>query len=414
MSITAGRRGGRAALSGVGVMTVTAVAVPRSTAIPFAVVEITPEARAAAVRALRGGWVTTGPEVAAFENEFAALVGARHAVGVSSCTAALQVALRALELPPGARVLTPSMTFAGAVHAILQAGLQPVLVDIDPETLMPAPEHVAAAAERGPRPQAMVVLHFAGAPAGIFAMADAARLPLERVVEDAAHGLWTRAEGRDVGTLSGATCFSFYATKNLPLGEGGMVTTDDDRIASYIRCARLHGMSKDAWRRYLPGGTWRYDIEIAGIKANMTDVTAAIGRAQLAHLATWQRRREQIAARYRRGLAHLPGIRLPIDPPIGDRHSWHLFVIQVERDGSFSRDTVAAGLAEAEIGFSVHFIPVHHLHYFRELLGDHAGLLPGTDEAADRVLSLPMHPRLSDADVDRVCEVVTDAVRAPR
>jgi dTDP-4-amino-4,6-dideoxygalactose transaminase len=395
-------------------MTVTAAAVPRSTSVPFCVVDITPEARAAAVRALTGGWVTTGPEVAAFENEFAALVGARHAVAVSSCTAGLQVALRALELPPGARVLTPSMTFAGAVHAILQAGLQPVLVDVDPETLMPAPEHVAEAAERGPRPRAMVVLHFAGAPAGIFALADAARLPMELVVEDAAHALWTRAEGRDVGTLSGATCFSFYATKNLPLGEGGMVTTENDRIASYIRRARLHGMSKDAWRRYLPGGTWRYDIEIAGIKANMTDVTAAMGRAQLAHLATWQRRREQIAARYRRALAPLPGIRLPSDPPAGGRHAWHLFVVQVARNGSVSRDTVAARLDEAGIGFSVHFIPVHHLRYFREVLGDHAGLLPGTDEAADRVLSLPMHPRLSDADVDRVCEVVTDAVGTPR
>lgn len=393
-------------------MTVT-VAAPHSTSVPFCVVDITPEARAAAVRAMAGGWVTTGPEVAAFESEFAALVGARHAVAVSSCTAGLQLALRALELPPGARVLTPSLTFAGAVHAILQAGLQPVLVDVDPERLMPAPEHVAAASARGPRPSAMVVLHFAGAPAGIVALADAARLPMEAVVEDAAHALWTRVGERNVGTLSGATCFSFYATKNLPLGEGGMLTTDNDRTAAYVRSARLHGMSKDAWRRYLPGGTWRYDIEIAGIKANMTDVTAAMGRAQLASLATWQCRREEIAARYRRALAHLPGIRVPDEPTEG-RHAWHLFVVQVERTPGVSRDTVAARLDEAGIGFSVHFIPVHHLRYFRELLGDHAGLLPGTDEAADRVLSLPMHPRLTDADVDRVCEAVADAVRSPR
>ena len=312
-------------------MTVAAV-VPLSTSVPFCVVDITPDARAAAARALRTGWITTGPEVAAFEDEFASVVGARHAVAVSSCTAALQLALRALELPPGSRVLTPSMTFAGAVHAILQAGFQPVLVDIDPGTLMPAPEHVAAAAARGPRPDAMVVLHYGGAPADIFALADAAGLPMERVVEDAAHALWTRIPGgRDVGTLSAATCFSFYATKNLPLGEGGMITTENDLIASHVRRARLHGMSKDAWRRYLPGGTWRYDIEVAGIKANMTDVTAAMGRAQLCHLPAWQRRREQIAARYRRALAGVPGIRLPGEPD-GGRHAWHLFVIQIERE----------------------------------------------------------------------------------
>jgi perosamine synthetase len=393
-------------------MTVTAAALARSTSIPFCVADITPEARAAADRVLSGGWVTTGPEVAAFEDEFAAFVGARHAVAVSSCTAGLQLALRALELPAGARVLTPSMTFAGAVHAILQAGLEPVLVDVDPETLMPAPEHVAAAAERGPRPSAMVVLHYAGAPADVAALAEAARLPMEFVVEDAAHALWTRAGGRDVGTLSGATCFSFYATKNLPLGEGGMVTTQDDRTASYIRRARLHGMSKDAWRRYLPGGTWRYDIEIAGIKANMTDVTAAMGRAQLAHLATWQSRREQVAARYQAALADLPGIRMPIEST-GGRHAWHLFVVQVARADAVSRDTVAADLEELGIGCSVHFIPVHHLRYFREVLGDYAGLLPGTDAAADRVLSLPMHPRLSDAEVDCVCEALADAVGAP-
>ena len=394
-------------------MTVAAV-VPLSTSVPFCVVDITPDARAAAARALRTGWITTGPEVAAFEDEFAAVVGARHAVAVSSCTAALQLALRALELPPGSRVLTPSMTFAGAVHAILQAGLQPVLVDIDPGTLMPAPEHVAAAAARGPRPDAMVVLHYGGAPADIFALADAAGLPMERVVEDAAHALWTRIPGgRDVGTLSAATCFSFYATKNLPLGEGGMITTENDLIASHVRRARLHGMSKDAWRRYLPGGTWRYDIEVAGIKANMTDVicghgpgpavpsacVAAPARADRSALPARTRRRPRRAAPRRAGRrpSRLASV----------RHS----------DRARRRDQsrlVAAHLEEMEIGCSVHFIPVHQLRYFRDLLGDHAGLLPGTDEAADRVLSLPMHPRLSDADVDRVCEAVADSVMVPR
>lgn len=390
-------------------MTVAAVPASAATGIPFCKVEITPEARAASDRALAGGWVTTGPEVAAFEAEFAALVGARHAVAVASCTAGLEVALRALQLAPGARVLTPSMTFAGAVHAILHAGLEPVLVDIDAATMMPAPEHVAAAAARCGGADAMIVLHYGGAPAPVEALAAAAGLPLERVVEDAAHALWTRVGARDVGTISAATCFSFYATKNLPLGEGGMITTDSDEVAGHLRQARLHGMSADAWRRYLPGGSWRYDIAVAGIKANMTDVSAAIGRAQLLHLPRWQRRREQIAARYMAGLAGVPGVRVPA-PAVPGRHAWHLFVIQVEARGGVHRDDVIARLNEVGIGCSVHFIPVHQLTYFKELMGEQAEMLPGTDEAAERVLSLPMHPGLLDAEVDRVCHAVAEAM----
>ncbi|MGI0128692.1 MAG: DegT/DnrJ/EryC1/StrS family aminotransferase, partial [Thermoplasmata archaeon] len=238
--------------------------------IPFARTEISAEARAASARVLASGWITTGPEVLEFEREFAELVGAEHAIAVASCTAAIEISLRALHLPRGAKVLTSTMTFCGAVHAIVHAGLEPILVDVNARTLMPDAETVADAVHRVGPVDAMVVIHFGGFPAPIEEMALAAGLPLSRVVEDAAHALGTKVGDRWVGTLSAASCFSFYATKNLPIGEGGMITTDDAELASYSRQVRLHGMSHDAWKRYLPGSGWRYGVEVAGIKANMT------------------------------------------------------------------------------------------------------------------------------------------------
>jgi dTDP-4-amino-4,6-dideoxygalactose transaminase len=376
--------------------------------IAFARTPMPPEARAAAARVLASGWVTTGPEVTAFEREFAALVGAEHAVAVSSCTAALELALRALGLPRGARVATSTMTFCGAVHAIVHAGLVPVLVDIDPVTLMPSPETVASAVARAGGVEAMVVLHFAGFPAQVDELAAAAGLPLDRVVEDAAHAVGTWVGERPVGALSAATCFSFYATKNLPIGEGGMVTTDDPQVAERVRRSRQHGMSRDAWKRYLPGGGWRYTIEDAGLKANMTDLQAAIGRAQLLYLPAWQRRRDELVGRYDRGLAGLAGLRTPPWPAEG-HHAWHLYVLQVEPGFGLGRDEVIAGLAERGIGCSVHFIPLHHQPYFLGLLGDGlAGQFPAADAAFERILSLPLHPGLTDEEVDQVCEALAD------
>ena len=379
-----------------------------ATRIPFARTLIPPEAQESASRVLSSGWVTTGPEVAAFEREFAALVGAGHAVAVSSCTAALELALRALNLPRGARVATSTMTFCGAVHAIVHAGLSPVLVDVDPWTLMPTPETVARAVARVDGVEAMVVLHFAGFPAQVDELAAAAGLPLDRVVEDAAHAVGTWVGERPVGALSAATCFSFYATKNLPIGEGGMITTDDPTVAEQVRRSRQHGMSRDAWKRYLPGGGWRYTIEDAGLKANMTDLQAAIGRAQLLHLPAWQRRRDELASRYDRGLIGIPGLHTPPWPADG-RHAWHLYVLQIEPTFGMSRDEVIAGLAERGIDTSVHFIPLHHQPYFVGLLGDGlAGHFPAADDAFERIVSLPLHPALTDDEVDRVCETLAE------
>ncbi len=380
--------------------------------IPFAVTEISAEARAAAARVLSSGWVTTGPEVAEFEREFAAWVGAEHAVAVASCTAAIELSLRALNLPRGAKVLSPVLTFCGAVHAIVHAGLTPVLADVDPETLMPDAAATAAATARAGGVDAMVVLHFAGAPAPVAELAIAAGLPLSRVVEDAAHGLGTWVGDSPVGTISAASCFSFYATKNLPIGEGGMLTTADAAIADFVRQARLHGMSRDAWMRYLPGAAWRYAVDVDGLKANMTDLQAAIGRAQLRHLHRWQQRRAELAARYERGLAGIPGLRTPPAPAVG-RHAWHLYVVALDPEQGWERDAFIEELSRRGIDCSVHFIPLHHQPYFVRLVGD-AASFTGADRAFAGIVSLPLHPRLSDHDVDRICGEIASLPTAAR
>ncbi|HYJ70287.1 MAG TPA: DegT/DnrJ/EryC1/StrS family aminotransferase [Nocardioidaceae bacterium] len=376
--------------------------------VPFSRPVIVPEAIEAAQRVLGSGWVTTGPECEAFEREFAARVGAEHAVAVSSCTAAIELALRGLHLPHGAKVLTPAVTFCGAVTAIVHAGLTPVLVDVDPATAAVSPETCAAAARACGGADAMVVMHFAGFPSPVGELAEAAGLSLSEVVEDAAHALATWVGDRPVGGISRAACFSFYATKNLPIGEGGMVTTDDADLAAWLRSARLHGMSADAWRRYAPGGSWRYTVVEGGLKANLPDMMAAIGRAQLTYLDRWQRRRERIAERYTAGLAGVADLELPSLPARG-RHAWHLYVVRVKPGFGLDRDTLATRLADRGIGTSVHFIPVHHMPYFQRVAEVPTGGLPGADAVFGELLSLPMHQAMGDDEVDYVCAALSEA-----
>ncbi len=382
--------------------------------VPFARTVISPEAREAAAGVLASGWVTTGRETDLFEQEFANWVGADHAVAVSSCTAAIELSLRALLLPAGSPVLVSTLTFCGAVHAIVHAGLRPVLVDVDEATAMPSPETTARAAASCGGAAAMVAVHLGGYPSDVPALAEAAGLPLTLVVEDAAHAVGTWLGNNRVGEISRATCFSFYATKNLPIGEGGMITTADPDLAAWVRRGRLHGMSADAWRRYLPGGSWRYSVDQEGIKANLTDVQAAIGRAQLRHLGEWQRRRQEIAQRYRTGLADVAGLTLPEDPPNG-RHAWHLYAVQVGARLGLSRDEFVDALAHEHIGTSVHFIPVHQLPHFRRVALFPDGGFPVADRVFAGRVSLPLDQGMSDDDVAAVCDAIhTVVTRAPR
>ena len=375
-------------------------------AVAFAACGITPEARNAAMAVLESGWVTTGPLTFDFERKFADWVGASYAIAVSSCTAAIELSLRALRLRPGTPVLTPTLTFCGAVQAIVHAGLQPVLVDVDEATLTLSPRRSQRRPRRPGRGDG------APAPRRVPGAGAGARRGRRAAVLGRGRGCRPRPGGdarpAPVGTLSGATCFSFYATKNLPIGEGGAITTADPSLADALRCARQNGMSHDAWGRYGPGGSWRYTVGMGGLKANFTDVQAAIGSAQLTRLDDWQVRRAELADRYDRALAHIDGITLPPRPTTG-RHAWHLYVARVGHGYRLTRDHLINALAERGVGTSVHFIPVHHFPYFRQLLG--APTLPVADHVFRGLISLPMHPYLSDADVDYVCGLIADLAR---
>lgn len=377
-----------------------------SSSVPFTVPPVAGEVSDAVVKVLDSGWITTGPQTAAFEQEFADHLGAAHVVAVASCTTALELCLRALDLPPGSAVLTPSLTFCGAINAILHAGHRPVLVDIDEDTLVPSPETVKAAAGRA-APAAMIVQNQGGYPVDVAALAEAAGLDRTRVVEDAAHGPGAARGGRNVGAESFAACFSFYATKNLPIGEGGAVASSDREFADRVRAMRMHGMSKDSWKRYLPGGSWRYDVKRVGLKANMTDVQAAIGRAQLAALPGWQERRAEIAARYDAALRDLPGVVLPQRNLAGIRHAWHLYQVRVP-----DRDAISGELEAAGVATSVHFIPANQMTAYQEILGaEECARVPVTDRVGEELLSLPMYPGLTDDGVDRVVAALTEALR---
>jgi dTDP-4-amino-4,6-dideoxygalactose transaminase len=373
--------------------------------IPFSVVQVSPSARRAAGRVLKSGWLTMGDEVGRFEGGLARFLNVRHAIAVSSCTAAIELALRALPLEANARVVVPTMTFCGVVQAIAHAGYQPILADVDADTAMMTEQHVAEARRRAGGIDALVVLHYAGFPASVEALADAARVPLTHVVEDAAHALGAWSARGPIGSGASTTCFSFYATKNLPVGEGGMVTTNDDEIADHVARARLHGMSRHAWQRYSLDASWRYSVDDDGLKANMTDLQAAIARAQLEQFPMWQARRERIAEHYTRRLQAVPGILLPPRPSIG-RHAWHLFAIQADRAVGLDRDRLIASMRHVGIQCSVHYIPVHQHPYFRRTLDLTGSKFDGADHAAVQLCSLPMYPSLSRAQVDRVCDTL--------
>jgi len=377
-----------------------------SSSVPFTIPSVSGEVSDAVVKVLDSGWITTGPQTAAFEQEFADYLGAAHVVAVASCTTALELCLRALDLPPGSAVLTPSLTFCGAINAILHAGHRPVLVDIDEDTLVPSPQTVEAAADRS-EPAAMIVQNQGGYPVDVAALARAAGLDRTRVIEDAAHGPGAARDGKNVGSESFAACFSFYATKNMPIGEGGAVASSDQEFADRVRAMRMHGMSKDSWKRYLPGGSWRYDVKTIGLKANMTDVQAAIGRAQLAALPGWQERRARIVERYDEALRELPGLVLPQRRLDGIQHAWHLYQVRVQ-----DRDTVSAALEAAGVATSVHFIPANQMTAYREILGaEECARVPVTDRVGEELLSLPLYPGLTDDGVERVVSALAEALR---
>jgi dTDP-4-amino-4,6-dideoxygalactose transaminase len=381
--------------------------------LPFALPEIGEEEIAEVVDTLRSGWVTTGPKAMRFEKAFGEFLGdpALHCIAVNSATAGLHLALEALGIGPGDEVITTTHTFTATAEVVRYLGADVKLVDIDPATLNIDPAQVEAAV--GPRTRAILPVHYAGLAADMPAILDIARRHGLKVVEDAAHALPTTCGGALVGTLgSDATVFSFYANKTITTGEGGMLVTRDAALARRAKVMRLHGMSRDAFDRFTATvPSWYYEIVAPGFKYNLTDIAAALGLHQLAKARAFQARREAIARQYDAALAGLP-VLTPPRAAQGDQHAWHLYVLRLGDAAGVGRDAFIECLFAAGIGCSVHYIPLHLHPYWRDRYALDAARFPASQHAYERMVSLPLYTRMSDADVQRVAAAVRAALAA--
>lgn len=378
--------------------------------IPFFRPSISEAAIDAVAGVLRSGWLTTGEQVLEFEREFAAYVGAAHAVAVNSGTAALHLGLAATGVGPGDEVIVPTMTFAATAEVAIHLGATPVLVDCDPATLNV--DHEAIAAAITPRTRAVMPVHFAGRAVDMKAVTDLAAAHELVVVDDAAHALPARSGGHVVGTIGDATAFSFYANKPITTGEGGMLTTADEELAERARVLRLHGMSRGAWKRFSLEGSWDYDVQELGYKYNMPDILAALGRHQLARSDKLHDARRRLAAQYADRLADVPAVS-PLDPGDPDAHAWHLYIVRLELDRlTIDRARFIELLAERGIGTGVHYKPLHMHGYFRRTLGYHDDDLPRASAVYPQLVSLPLYPEMDQQSVDRVATAVGDIAAA--
>jgi dTDP-4-amino-4,6-dideoxygalactose transaminase len=365
----------------------------------FAAPDITDDDVEAVTRALKSGWITTAGEAMALEDELAAYLGVPHVITTSSCTAALDVAVAYLQLPPGARVAVPTWTFVSTALAAVHAGLQPVLVDVDADTLNLSPAALAAAIDEGV--DAVVGVHFGGQ-ALDRAVHDLCRDADVPLVEDAAHALGTRDHrGLVAGQGTGGACYSFYATKNLTCAEGGALATDDDELASFARSFRLHGLSHDAWARYHPEAPPGYDLLAPGIKGNLPDVLAALARSQLARFDQTQARRRQLVVQYRAELATVSDIRL-VPGHLDSDSADHLMVVVLP--DHLDRNAVVAELQTSGVPTSVHFQPLHTFGWFAEHAPIGPGGVPNAERVAAHALSLPLHAGLGADDVSYVVD----------
>jgi dTDP-4-amino-4,6-dideoxygalactose transaminase len=383
----------------------------RTEFLPFAPPAIGREEIEEVVDTLGSPWITTGPKAHRFEHEFASFLGAPGALALNSCTAALHTGLVALGIRPGEDVITTPITFAATANVIEHVGARPVFVDVEPDTLNLDPAQVEAAIS--PRTRAIIPVHYAGHPVALDAILEIAARHDLAVLEDAAHALPARYHGRPIGSGRNPVAFSFYATKNLTTAEGGMLTGDADLLAR-SRIIGLHGMTGDAWKRYGKGGTWRYDIVLPGFKYNMTDIQASLGLRQLRKLERFHARRRAVAARYTEAFAGEDTLEPPVERD-GVEHAWHLYVLRLRPEVlTIGRDAFIEELAERQIGTSVHFIPVHTHPYYRDKYGYAPRCLPVAYDNFLRMLSLPLHPRLTDAEVTDVIEAVRDVARRHR
>jgi dTDP-4-amino-4,6-dideoxygalactose transaminase len=374
--------------------------------LPFAAPDIGEDEIAAVAEAMRSGWLTTGPRTAAFELEFAEQVGRRvEAIAVNSATAGLHLALEASGIGPGDEVIVPTWTFTATAEVVRYLGAEPVLVDIDPVTLNLDLQAAKAAVTKATR--AVMPVHFAGLPVSYSDLSALAGDHGLRVIEDAAHAFPSRTDGVCVGAgPSDATVFSFYATKTMTTGEGGMLVTSNPNIARRARTMRLHGISRDVFDRYRSSApAWHYEVVAPGYKYNMTDTAAALGQVQLRRATQMRSRRAAIAAQYDESLADLP-LDLPAHGRDGDLHAWHLYVVRLHNDAPIGRDAFVAAAAAAGIGCSVHFIPLHQQPYWKERAALREADFPHASAEFRRVVSLPLYSAMTNDQAGRVIAVV--------
>lgn len=366
----------------------------------------------AVTETLKSGWLTMGPKVREFEEQFSQYIGTKHAVAVNSCTSALHLALIAYGIKQGDEVITTPFTFASTSEVILYTGAKSVFVDIDENTFNIDPTMIEFAITS--KTKAIIPVHIAGQPCEMDRITQIAKEHKLLVIEDAAHSLSSEYKGQKIGKIGNATCFSFYATKNLTTGEGGMITTNKDEIADKGRILRLHGMSRDAWKRYSSKGSWYYEITDQGYKYNMTDIQASIGLCQLRRLNEMQRRRKEYVNMYNEAFSKVEEIVVPhVKRDI--RHSWHLYIIQIKPELlKINRDEFIEELRKENIGTSVHFIPLHLMPFYQKNFGFKKGDFPKAESVYERVISLPLYPGLAPEDVEGVIRTVIKVIKNNR
>ena len=374
--------------------------------LPFARPDIGEEEIAEVLDSLRSGWLTTGPKTKRFEQDFAAFIGNNvEAVAVNSATAGLHLALEAIGIGPGDEVITTPYTFTATAEVIRYLGADPIFVDIDPETFNLDPAGIESAVTA--RTRAIIPVHFAGLACDMDAILAIARRHDLRVIEDAAHALPATCNGKLVGTLeSDATVYSFYATKTITTGEGGMIVTANSEIAARCRTMRLHGISRDPFERYTSTKpAWHYEVVAPGFKYNMTDLAASLGIQQLKKAWQFQRKRTDMAARYDEAFKALP-VKLPPGASDNDVHAWHLYVLRLADDAGISRDRFIEMMSEKGIGCSVHFIPLHLHPYWRDRYGLKPEDFPNALRAYEKAVSLPLYTKMTEKDTERVIAAV--------
>jgi dTDP-4-amino-4,6-dideoxygalactose transaminase len=357
----------------------------------------------AVMRTMQTCWIGTGPRVHELEGAFAKFVGARHALATSSCTAALHLSMVASGVGAGDEVITTPMTFCATANAIIHTGATPVFADCERDTMNIDPAAVEAAIT--PRTKAIMPVHFAGRPCDMDAIGAIAKRHGLLVIEDAAHASEAAFRGRKIGSISSLSCFSFYVTKNMTTGEGGMVTTDDPELAKKIKVLGLHGLSADAWNRFSDKGYKHYDVVFPGFKYNLTDLAASIGLSQLPHLGEWLERRAVVWNRYDEAFRDLPLTR-PLAPAADTVHARHLYTLLVNDDARVSRDDFLSQMHKRRVGTGVHYRALHTHPYYRERWGYAPEQFPNAYRIGERTVSIPLTPKLTDGEIERIIGAV--------